>query len=218
VTASEEFLQIWLVFLLVAVGMVLGALLVGALIRPRRPTPEKLAPYECGEEPIGGSKVQYDVRIYVAALLFLIFEIEVALFFPAGMLLGQVNRLRREYRTVGQNALAASQVASQEVDCVSAAGTLRQRPAGGLGSDAGTGTKSFPGSGFATIDREQQDVPAAPGAERITRGMEDRSATLWVWAITVELAVFFAVLLVGYAYLWWCGDLDWVRDKPAGSN
>jgi NADH-quinone oxidoreductase subunit A len=57
-------------------------LLVGRLLRPKLPTPEKDAIYECGEPAIGSSYIQFDLRFYVVALLFIIFDVEVAFFFP----------------------------------------------------------------------------------------------------------------------------------------
>ena len=72
--------------LFVAVGGVFLALnlLVGRLVRPQLPNTEKLEVYECGEPTIGSSFVQFDLRFYVVALLFIIFDVEVALFFPVG--------------------------------------------------------------------------------------------------------------------------------------
>lgn len=72
------------VALFVAVGIAFLAvnLIVGWLVRPRVPNAEKLEVYECGEPTIGSSFVQFDLRFYVVALLFIIFDVEVALFFP----------------------------------------------------------------------------------------------------------------------------------------
>ena len=71
-----------LVFTVAGIAMSLGALLAGHLLRTRLPHPEKGAPYECGEPAIGTSWVQFDLRFYVVALVFLIFDIEIALFYP----------------------------------------------------------------------------------------------------------------------------------------
>lgn len=71
-----------LLFTITGVAMSLGALLIGKLVRTRLPHPEKGAPYECGEPAIGSSWVQFDLRFYVVALVFLIFDIEIALFYP----------------------------------------------------------------------------------------------------------------------------------------
>jgi NADH-quinone oxidoreductase subunit A len=71
-----------LVYSLVACGFALGALTAGRLLRPDKPTPEKLTTYECGEEAIGPSWVQFNVRFYIVALIFLIFDVEVAILIP----------------------------------------------------------------------------------------------------------------------------------------
>jgi NADH-quinone oxidoreductase subunit A len=71
-----------LIFTLAGIAMSFGALLVGKLVRTRLPHPEKATPYECGEPAIGTSWVQFDLRFYVVALVFLIFDIEIALFYP----------------------------------------------------------------------------------------------------------------------------------------
>ncbi|RIK62306.1 MAG: NADH-quinone oxidoreductase subunit A [Planctomycetota bacterium] len=71
-----------LIFTVAGIAMSLGALIFGSIVRTRLPHPEKGAPYECGEPTIGTSWVQFDLRFYVVALVFLIFDIEVALFYP----------------------------------------------------------------------------------------------------------------------------------------
>ena len=68
-------------------------LLVGRLVRPRLPNTEKLEVYECGEPTIGSSFVQFDLRFYVVALLFIIFDVEVALFFPWATVFGKATQL-----------------------------------------------------------------------------------------------------------------------------
>ncbi len=62
--------------------IVFGALVLGLLLRRQRPNPDKGATYECGEETIGPSWVQFDLRFYVVALVFIIFDVEIALFYP----------------------------------------------------------------------------------------------------------------------------------------
>lgn len=76
------------VFLIAGLAMVLGALILGRFLRPKLPNAEKLSPYECGEPTIGRSWVQFDVRFYVVALVFLIFDIEIALFYPWAVVYG----------------------------------------------------------------------------------------------------------------------------------
>src|SRR4051795_4557030 len=68
-------------------------LLVGWLVRPRLPNREKLEVYECGEPTIGSSFVQFDLRFYVVALLFIIFDVEVAFFFPWATVYGKATHL-----------------------------------------------------------------------------------------------------------------------------
>src|SRR6478752_4389748 len=68
-------------------------LVVGWLVRPRLPNEEKLEVYECGEPTIGSSFVQFDLRFYVVALLFIIFDVEVAFFFPWATVYGKATHL-----------------------------------------------------------------------------------------------------------------------------
>ena len=71
-----------LLFVLGGGAVALGGLLVGKLVRRKLPHPEKGIPYECGEPAIGSSWVQFDLRFYVVALVFLVFDMEIALFYP----------------------------------------------------------------------------------------------------------------------------------------
>lgn len=71
-----------MLFLLVGVLLVFGALTAGRLLRPTQPHPEKATPYECGEPAIGESWVQFDLRFYTVALVFIVFDVEVALLWP----------------------------------------------------------------------------------------------------------------------------------------
>src|ERR687898_451012 len=77
--------------LFAAVGVVFlfVNLLVGKLVRPHDPNADKLEIYECGEPTIGSSFVQFDLRFYVVALLFIIFDVEVAFFFPWAAVFGK---------------------------------------------------------------------------------------------------------------------------------
>lgn len=70
------------IFLVAGTLMAMAPLLIGRLVRSTLPHPEKDAPYECGEPAIGSSWVQFDLRFYVVALVFIIFDIEIALFYP----------------------------------------------------------------------------------------------------------------------------------------
>src|SRR6266446_2268955 len=80
-------------FVVVGVAFVYVHLMAGRFIRPVKPDPEKLTIYECGEPTIGSSWIQFDLRFYVVALLFVIFDVEVAFFFPWAVVFGKVNAL-----------------------------------------------------------------------------------------------------------------------------
>jgi len=71
-----------LIFALGGVAVAFGGLVLGAILRRRLRHPDKDAPYECGEPAIGQAWVQFDLRFYVVALVFLVFDIEIALFWP----------------------------------------------------------------------------------------------------------------------------------------
>lgn len=88
-----DFVGHFLVFTVVAIGALVVPLLIGKLIRPKLPTPEKDAIYECGEPTIGSSYIQFDLRFYVVALLFIIFDVEVAFFFPWATVYGGAMQL-----------------------------------------------------------------------------------------------------------------------------
>ena len=119
-----EFGKVFL-FILIGVAFVAVALVTSWLLRPRRPYPEKVATYECGEEPIGGAWIRLNIRFYTIALIFLIFEVEVVFLLPWALV----------YRDLGMFAF-------------------------------------------------------------------------------IEMAVFLVVLLVGFAYVWVKGDLDWDKPRP----
>ena len=130
------------IFIVFGVGFVFANLLVGAFVRPSVPNPEKLAVYECGEPTIGSSWVQFDLRFYIVALVYLIFDVEVALFYPWAVAYG-----------------SASELAAQ--------------------------------TGLTTFEVRQVAI--------------------------VDMLFFFGVLMVGFAYLWRFGYLDWVRSAATTS-
>ena len=123
-----------LIFVAVGVAFLGANLLLGRLVRPRKPSPEKGSVYECGEEPIGSAWIQFDLRFYVVALLFVIFDVEIAFFFPWAVVFGEHTQ-------------------------------------------PGAGQTSMEFARFAFF----------------------------------EFLVFFGILLVGFAYLWKRGDLEWVK-------
>jgi NADH-quinone oxidoreductase subunit A len=70
------------VFMIVAILFVIVAILAAKLVRPARPSKEKLMTYECGEDAIGSPWVKFNLRFYVVALIFLIFDVEIVLLIP----------------------------------------------------------------------------------------------------------------------------------------
>lgn len=127
-------------FVVFGAAFVFVNLLVGAIARPKAPNAEKEAAYECGEPTVGTGWVQFDLRFYIIALVYLIFDVEVALFYPWAVAYGNA-------------------------------------------SNAGS-----PDAAFAL-----------------------RQTAL------VDMLFFFGVLLVGFAYLWRFGYLDWVRSAATTS-
>jgi NADH-quinone oxidoreductase subunit A len=119
-----------LVFAIVAVGFALGGITLSRLVGPRIPNPEKSTIYECGERPVGVAWFNFNPRFYLVALVFVIFEVDVALTFPVVAV----------YRSWASFSL-----------------------------------------GFA-------------------------------WVAFVELFLFTAILVVGLAWVWAHGDLEWVKN------
>lgn len=79
-----------LLFLGLATGLGLVLLAIGLLAGPRHPEPEKLAPYECGFEAFEDARMRFDVRYYLLAILFIIFDLEIAFLFPWAVVLNSV--------------------------------------------------------------------------------------------------------------------------------
>jgi NADH-quinone oxidoreductase subunit A len=130
------------IFTAFGAAFVLANMVMGSLARPHVPNPEKAAAYECGEPTIGTSWVQFDLRFYIVALVFLVFDVEVALFYPWAVAYGDAHALGA---TIGMSAYQIRQIA------------------------------------------------------------------------LVDMLFFFGVLLVGFAYLWRFGYLDWVRSAATTS-
>ena len=79
-----------LIFFIIGAAFVAAGLITAWLLRPHRPYPQKLSTYECGEEPIGSAWVRFNVRFYVVALVFLIFDVEVVFLFPWALVYRQL--------------------------------------------------------------------------------------------------------------------------------
>ena len=168
-------------FATVAAVFLFANLVIGRLTRPKLPSEEKLEVYECGEPVIGSSFVQFDLRFYVIALLFIIFDVEIAFFFPWATVFGKSVEL-----TSPNMAIVAT-----EAD----------------------GTEYLTGAAVNRLQELGISNPKLPAGEAGVGEGELLQQTAKKIALTsfADIGVFFAVLLVGFAYVWKRGDLDWVR-------
>jgi NADH-quinone oxidoreductase subunit A len=162
-----------LVFLVVGIFFLFFHLMLGKMIRPAKPEADKLTVYECGEPTIGSAWIQFDLRYYVVALLFVIFDVEVAFFFPWAVVFGTANTLAMDI------PVAERQRLSREL-----------------------------------MPASLQPVPAA-GAKAAEPVIDPGTARGLAWLTFWDILIFFGVLLVGFAYLWKRGDIDWVRSTAA---
>ena len=80
------------ILMFVIIGVVVGvvAMLLGKLISPSRPDPEKNSPYECGFEAFEDARMKFDVRYYLVAILFILFDLEIAFLFPWAVVLREI--------------------------------------------------------------------------------------------------------------------------------
>jgi NADH-quinone oxidoreductase subunit A len=79
-----------LIFLVVGTGLGLVLIALGFLLGPRRPDAAKLSPYECGFEAFEDSRMKFDVRYYLVAILFILFDLEIAFLFPWAVSLDEI--------------------------------------------------------------------------------------------------------------------------------
>ena len=92
----SEFLKDYLsiiFFLVIALGLSLSFILLNFIFSPKKPDPEKLSAYECGFEAFDDSRMEFDVRFYLVAILFIIFDLEIAFLFPWAVSLGAIGLL-----------------------------------------------------------------------------------------------------------------------------
>jgi len=75
------------IMMAVAIGFGIGSVILSQFLGPRNPTPEKEAPYECGVPPVGDARERQSVKFYLVAMIFLLFDIEVAFLYPWAMAL-----------------------------------------------------------------------------------------------------------------------------------
>jgi NADH-quinone oxidoreductase subunit A len=179
-------------FALVGIAFLFVNLLVGALLRPHDPHADKLEIYECGEPTIGSSFVQFDLRFYVVALLFIIFDVEIAFFFPWAAVFGKSTNLMDERFAVVERSHSGLALTPQATALYRELGVRNPTPA-----------TEVP----VSLQGEVTATDAATRAEQISH----LGARQLAWVTIVDIAVFFSVLLIGFAYVWRRGDLDWVR-------
>ena len=82
---TAEFLKDYLpiiLFLIIALGLSCAFIVINFILSPKNPDPEKLSAYECGFEPFQDSRMEFDVRFYLVAILFIIFDLEISFLFP----------------------------------------------------------------------------------------------------------------------------------------
>jgi len=79
-----------ILFLIIALGLSFGFVILNYLLSPKNPDPEKLSAYECGFDPFDDSRMEFDVRFYLVAILFIIFDLEIAFLFPWAISLGKI--------------------------------------------------------------------------------------------------------------------------------
>jgi NADH-quinone oxidoreductase subunit A len=174
-------------FALTGIAFLFVNLLVGKLLRPHDPHAEKLEIYECGEPTIGSSFVQFDLRFYVVALLFIIFDVEIAFFFPWAAVFGKSTNL-------AQWASASDQTnVSRVVERSPDGNIVLTKQAAALYRELGVRNPVAP-----------REVPVSL-AGVVTEGSEiarseqiiDQGARQLAWVTIVDIAAFFAVLLIG---------------------
>ena len=88
----SDYLSI-ILFLFIALGLSIGFIVINFLSSPSNPDPEKLSAYECGFEAFDDSRMEFDVRFYLVAILFIIFDLEIAFLFPWAISLGKIGLL-----------------------------------------------------------------------------------------------------------------------------
>ena len=186
------------VALFTAIGVIFlfSNLLVGRFVRASNPHTEKSRIYECGEPSIGTSFVQFDLRFYVVALLFIIFDVEVAFFFPWATVFGKSTHLADDRMAVVATDSDGNIALTKQAELLYREMGVRKPEVPDL--------DHVPSSLAATID-------ASGSKQERAHEIIKSSARQLAWITIVDIVVFFAVLMVGFAYVWRRGDLDWVR-------
>ena len=175
-------------FIAVGATFLWANLVLGWLLRPKAPNPEKLEVYECGEPTIGSSFVQFDLRFYVVALLFIIFDVEIAFFFPWATVFGKATQL------MDPNFASYAAVQAEE-----------------LGVSPNVAYEQMLKAKYLELGFSEAALPPAGEELAVTEESVRTGAANLARLSMIDIGVFFAVLMVGFAYVWKRGDLDWVR-------
>jgi NADH-quinone oxidoreductase subunit A len=218
-----------LLFVAVGVGFIFVHLIAGKLIRPSKPDAEKGTIYECGEPTIGSAWIQFDLRFYVVALLFVIFDVEVAFFFPWAEVFGKANAIvnaekpatAAEYRVYADKMLDLAAPASSSptiqaplVKRYKEMQTLTDEDLVALKEKQAEAAKKQ--AARAKLTNAEANLLQFDGPLKKNEFATNLdSARELSWLAFLEVLVFFGVLLVGFAYLWRRGDLAWVRSTAA---
>jgi NADH-quinone oxidoreductase subunit A len=203
-----------LIFTGIGVAFVLVNLTVGWFLRPSRMDAEKGTIYECGEPTVGSAWVQFDLRFYVVALLFVIFDVEMAFFFPWAVVFGQANqladpRLPDAVRAEKTLNFYVPPVHNTDPNWAKDPETFRKL----LTIDPATAPDNeiaelIPPTVRGTPEANRKRIQTAK-ADAVANNVS--TARDLGWLAFADILVFFGVLLVGFAYLWKRGDLNWVR-------
>jgi len=171
-------------FLFLGAIFLLVSMCLGRFLRPKSPNPNKLDTYECGEKTIGSSFLQFDLRFYVVALVFIIFEVEVAFFFPWATVFGKATQLMNPNlpkTVVAEGQPTPTQLSFQATQM------------------------------YRELGVERPVLPDPSADSKANSDLIENDADLLALTAMVDMSIFFVVLLVGFAYVWKQGDLDWVR-------
>jgi NADH-quinone oxidoreductase subunit A len=195
------------VFAVVGVVFLFVNLVVGWFLRPNDPHKEKLEIYECGEPTIGSGFVQFDLRFYVVALLFIIFDVEVAFFFPWALVFGKANHLASDKTAIVQYDGNRPVMVTPAGSPGGEARPVLSETAKGLYRELGIRNPSVVLEVPPSLADQNITGDAAAKATKIARSGSKQLALITL----ADIAFFFAVLMIGFAYVWKRGDLDWVR-------
>ena len=88
----SDYLSI-IIFLFISLLLSIGFVVINYIASPNNPDPEKLSAYECGFEAFDNARIEFDVRFYLVAILFIIFDLEIAFLFPWAISLGNIGLL-----------------------------------------------------------------------------------------------------------------------------